>query len=148
MPPDNPDAVHLAVRLLARREHSCQELRSKLQARGIEPTEVEQALAEVQAQGMQSDERFAQACTESLLRRGYGSLRVRNELQARGVAEDLAARFVETAGIEDAARAMESLERKSWQSLTREGALRFLSSRGYPAEAARQAVNEKITKPT
>jgi len=75
--------------LLARREHGRRELRDKLLQRGFEPDRVEQVLAELAGEGLQSDERFTEAYLRQRRERGYGPLRIRQELQQRGIAEAL-----------------------------------------------------------
>lgn len=127
-----------AVSLLARREHSSRELREKLRARSFSAEAVESALATLREQDLQSDDRFAEACTRSLMGRGYGSLRVAGELRERGVSGDIAREFESLARKGEFERACEALCRKTG---TREQQLRFLNQRGYPGEVARRAVD-------
>jgi len=73
-----------ALRLLARREHSRKELARKLA--GMEETEnVETILQQLAEAGWQSDVRFAEAFARQRLQQGYGPVRIRYELQQRGV---------------------------------------------------------------
>ena len=130
-----------AVSLLARREHSSRELRDKLRARNFPPEAVEEALATLRKQDLQSDYRFAEACTRSLMDRGYGSLRVAGELRERGVPDDIAQEFEVSAREGEWKRAREALGRKA---RTREQMLRFLSQRGYPGEVARRATDAAL----
>ncbi|MDM3870302.1 regulatory protein RecX [Porticoccus sp. W117] len=74
-----------AMNLLARREHSLSELRSKLAARYGDCNEIAPVLEALQQQGLQSDQRFAEAFLRSRLRKGQGPYRIRNELKQRGV---------------------------------------------------------------
>ena len=130
-----------AVSLLARREHSSRELREKLRARSFSAEAVESALATLREQDLQSDYRFAEACTRSLMNRGYGSLRVAGELRERGVSEDMAQEFGSLARKGELERASEALRRKTG---TRQQQLRFLNQRGYPGEIARRAVDAAL----
>lgn len=75
----------LAIRLLAQREHSREELRRKLQSRGAECELLEQVLDGLQQQRLQSDERFVEQYVESRRRKGYGPIRIRQELRQRGL---------------------------------------------------------------
>lgn len=75
--------------LLARREHSRAELRHKLRARGHDPEAVEAALERLGEQGYQDDRRFAEHYVASRVERGFGPVRIRAELQERGVDPDL-----------------------------------------------------------
>lgn len=141
MPQPKRDAVQQAVSLLARREHSSRELRDKLRARSFSAEAVEAALAALRQQDLQSDHRFAEACTRSLMDRGYGSLRVAGELRERGVSDDMAQEFEASAREGEPERAREALGRKA---RTREQMLRFLSQRGYPGEIARQVADAAL----
>ncbi len=81
-----------AMNLLARREHSVRELRTKLKRRFPDNDEIEAQLSLLIAQRLQSDVRFAQSYARQRISRGYGPLRLREELRERGVSEaDVAA---------------------------------------------------------
>ena len=74
---------------MAQREHSALELRRKLERKGYIDVEIIPLLDKLKAQGWQDDLRFALAYTHSRQARGYGPLRVEQELNARGVAETI-----------------------------------------------------------
>lgn len=78
-----------ALSLLARREHSQAELRSKLRARGFSTDLVEPVLAQLVAQGLLCDERFTEVFVRQRVAKGYGPKRIRQELHLRGVSDDL-----------------------------------------------------------
>ena len=78
-----------AFRMLARREHSRVELRSKLSARGFAEELIETLLESLQDERAQSDQRFAESLLSSRLRAGYGPLRIRMELKEKGVDSEL-----------------------------------------------------------
>lgn len=84
-------AVESAIRLLARREHSSLELRRKLESRGHAAEMVEGVVAEVVANGFQSDARFAESFVRSRLARGQGMLKIRAGLRDRGIDANLVA---------------------------------------------------------
>jgi regulatory protein len=71
--------------LLARREHSLAELRTKLLAREFDADEVDEVIIRLSAEGLVSDERFAEAFVSSRVRKGQGPNRIRLELERRGV---------------------------------------------------------------
>ena len=75
--------------LLARREHSEQELQRKLLARGYTPETIAEALAGLKAAGQQNDARFAEAYVRNRVAKGYGPVRITRELYERGVSEVL-----------------------------------------------------------
>jgi regulatory protein len=74
-----------ALKLLARREHSCQELRRKLQKRGRDADEVEIILQQLAAEKLLSDERFSESFIRQRREAGFGPRRIRAELSERGV---------------------------------------------------------------
>jgi regulatory protein len=76
-----------AMDYLARREHTRVELRRKLQKKGYEQEEIEQALDRLQKEGLQSDLRFAESFTEQRARNGHGPLKIRQELRIHGVGD-------------------------------------------------------------
>lgn len=75
------------LRLLNRREHSQQELRTKLSLKGFNQTEIQYVLDELKQQGWQSDERFAQSYVNYRLANGFGPLKIQYELKQRGIKE-------------------------------------------------------------
>ncbi|MGI9308894.1 MAG: regulatory protein RecX, partial [Gammaproteobacteria bacterium] len=78
-----------AMNLLARREHSQAELRTKLKDREYSDPEIADALEGLLRDGLISDERFAEAFVASRVRRGQGPVRIRVELERRGVPDEL-----------------------------------------------------------
>jgi regulatory protein len=79
-----------ALRLLARREHTRLELRRRLAAHAEDAGELENLLEELTARGWLAEARVAEQVIHA--RRGrFGSRRIRQELLAKGVAEELVA---------------------------------------------------------
>ena len=78
-----------ALRHLARRDHSEQELRGRLAEAGYDPESVEAALRRLKTEHLLDDSRFAAAFARSRLAgRGLGSLRIGAELRRRGVGRE------------------------------------------------------------
>lgn len=75
----------VALRLLARREHSRQELSLKLRQRKIEIDIINSVLNDYEAEGWLDDQRFAEVYTRQRMDVGYGPVRILAELQQRGV---------------------------------------------------------------
>lgn len=78
-------ARSVALRLLARREHSRLELSLKLRQRKIESEIIDQVLDDYEAEGWLDDDRFADVYARQRMDIGYGPLRILGELQQRGV---------------------------------------------------------------
>ncbi len=83
-------AREAAIRLLARREHSTDELRRKLKRRGHDAGDHRSRSSPhcVSPQSV-SDERFAESFARVRSERGQGPLRIRSELRERGVTDVL-----------------------------------------------------------
>ncbi len=125
-----------AVRLLAMREHSRRELRNKLGRRFGEEV-IEPVLAELEAQGLQSDRRFAEQYVHSRRSKGFGPLRISAELSERGIDEELIAAWLDQDDgqwrqlmLEVARRKFGASPPQDRREQARRG--RFLSSRGFP----------------
>jgi len=78
-----------AVGLLARREHSAYELKQKLAKLDVTEDEVEQVIEQLQQAGLQSDIRFAENYVRYRSQRGQGPLRIKQELNERGVTSEI-----------------------------------------------------------
>lgn len=84
---DDPElrAKSTALRLLARREHSRLELATKLRQRKLESDVIDPVLDEFESEGWLSDERFADVYARQRIDLSYGPIRIRSELQQRGI---------------------------------------------------------------
>lgn len=101
VPVDDPAVLrHAALDLLARREHSFRELETKLGQRFGAGAPVTAVVSRLRDEGLQSDERFAEALVRAQQRRGYGPLRIRQELLERGVAREVASSCLDDASEE------------------------------------------------
>lgn len=134
--PDTPAELRArALRLLARREHSRRELGRKLSLHAETPEALELLLGDLEKRKQLSDERFASERARVLSRK-YGAARIRQDLKAKGVPEELVSRFSSFSDELQKARAI--LERKyRTPAATREEKakrMRFLQSRGFSSE--------------
>ncbi len=77
------------MRLLARREHGARELADKLAQKGYNRQEINEAIAECQRLGFQSDLRFVEAVCHVRIRQGCGPLKIHQELQAKHIDPEL-----------------------------------------------------------
>ncbi len=80
-----------AVGYLARREHSAYELKQKLAKADVTSEQIEDVIKKLQETNLQSDSRFAENYVRYRSQRGYGPLRIKQELNERGVAADIIA---------------------------------------------------------
>ncbi len=73
-----------AMDFLARREYGQTELIRKLADKGYDRVIVEQAIVNLTAEGLQSDQRFTASFVQSRINQGKGPVRVRVDLGQRG----------------------------------------------------------------
>ncbi len=89
-PEEESAAIEMtAVKILAAREHSCHELRRKLARRFGLGDALDEVLDGLQQRGLLSDQRFVETYIDQRSRKGFGPLRIRAELNERGVSSDL-----------------------------------------------------------
>lgn len=148
-PADGPVIRRAALDLLARREHSARELREKLRQKFGTAPPLDEELDRLQAEGLLSDERFAEAFVRMHRNRGHGPIRILHELAQRGVAAELAEACVEPRSPEWIALARQWRERRFGETLPAEAAdtqrqARHLQSRGFSAEQVSRALRASL----
>ena len=141
---DKPDAPAelkaRALRHLVRREHSRAELARKLAPHAESPQALESVLDLLLSKKQQSDERFASERARVLSRK-YGASKIRHDLRARGVADDVIER-VSTGGELERARAILEKKFPSKPQSREESAkrARFLQGRGFSYDVIRSVL--------
>jgi len=85
----DPEIQSAALGLLAVREHSRDELERKLTARGFAGGAVGTALDALAEAGLLDEGRLAEAYVAERLHKGFGPLRIRQELRGKGLSDDL-----------------------------------------------------------
>ncbi|PAV26329.1 recombinase RecX [Tamilnaduibacter salinus] len=146
---DGEDVEHrlrsTALKMLARREHSRQEMFFKLIRRRFPEAVIDSVLTDFEAQGWLDDARFAEVYARQRRELNYGPLRIESELQQRGIG------FVpeELKAMSDGdwvAHALDARKRRfgvgaqalEWDSKVRQA--RFLAQRGFTGEQAERAL--------
>ncbi len=69
---------------LARREHSQQELLTKVAEKGFVRSMIQEVVSELEERGLQSNARFAESYARHRVQRGFGPLHIGAALQQRG----------------------------------------------------------------
>ncbi len=130
---------NMAMNMLARREHSLLELKTKLIARDIPPDEADDVVASLAARNLVSDERFAGSFVRVRVRKGQGPVRIRQELRQRGVSSDVIHAHLDTMASEWNSLADEVRRKKfggvappDYKAKARQ--MRFLEYRGFTTE--------------
>jgi regulatory protein len=125
-----------ALSLLVRREHSRFELLGKLTRRGFEAVLCEGVLDALIAENSLSDERFAEVYVNYRRERGFGPLRIGEELRKRGISDALREEYCASTSVDWSARARALRSRRFGEEVPteyRERArqARFLTQRGF-----------------
>jgi regulatory protein len=134
-----------AVRLLSRREHSTEELRRKLAAKGYAEAGIASVVEKLATKKLVSDERFVSSYVHHHARRGQGPVRIRAELRQQGITDSQIEQEV-SAGETDWNRlAGEVRRRKFGAELPRTASerakqARFLQYRGFNSDQIRAAL--------
>jgi regulatory protein len=131
--PVDPQAK--GVQLLARREHSARELTRKLEQRGVEKSAAAEAVAALNRDGYQSDERYAEMLVRSRVNQGFGPIRIKAELGQAGLAAELIASALQDIGADWNARAA-AAQQRHFSALPKTSAergkqYRYLAGRGF-----------------
>ena len=137
--PQEPSLRARAMRLLARRDHSREELRRKLAAKVQEGEDLEGVLDTLANEGWLSDTRYAEQAIRAKARR-FGPRMLAYQLRGKGVDEESITRAFRAAGTDG----ISSIERiwasrfRAAPSDEREKArqVRFLQARGFSLEEA------------
>jgi regulatory protein len=133
--------------MLARREHGASELRGKLIQRGCEPRLAEAVVQDLSGSGSVSDGRFVEAFVAARRGRGYGPVRIRRELELRGVPEEEidAGLNIREAGWDELARTVRA--RRFGPAVPRDfpiraRQMRFLQQRGFSSDQIARAFDD------
>jgi regulatory protein len=153
---DVEGAKRVALRLLALRPRSVQEMLRKLRERGHNPSAVAEVVGRLEEQGLLDDAAFAEHFARVRSARGHGRGRLLSDLLARGVDRRVAERAIE--GVL-AAEGVDELEAARQLALKRIGQLKgqprevvfrrvvaYLARRGYRGREAHEAVRALLTR--
>lgn len=142
-----PSPRRQALDWLARREHSLAELRVKLKGRSYSREEIDRTLGDLAREGLASDERFVESFVATRKRKGQGPVRIRTELERRGIAAELIATQLEVnvADWDELARAVRRKKfgagaPRDYREWTRQA--RFLQYRGFSGEQIRRVLDD------
>ena len=136
--PARTEALGIATRALARREHSIRSLRERLQRAGVTPGDAEAVVEELRHAGLVDDGRFAEERARVLAERGKGDAAIRFELERAGV---------EAVEIEAALAGLASERERAAALVARRGATlataRLLAGRGFDEEVVAALVAQE-----
>ncbi len=125
-----------AIRMLAGREHSCFELKTKLKNKGHNTADIETVIEQLLQDKYLNESRFTEIFVRSKINRGVGPIKIRLELQQRSVDESLIDEYLDFNQPEWFERAMEARCKRFGENLPDEvnekaKQIRFLQQRGF-----------------
>ena len=129
------EALAVATRALARREHSRWSLAERLQRAGIRASEADEVLAELERLGLLDDGRFALERARVLAERGKGDAAIRFDLEGSGVS---------ASAVEEALARLDPERERAERLVGRRGATpataRLLAGRGFDEDVVAAVV--------
>lgn len=138
------DAYSAAITYLSMREYASKELMQKLAAKGWPVHVVSEVIETLKAEGLQSDERFAEHFVRYRISKGQGPVRMKRELQERGINSSLIREVLENSDIcwdNELAKVMKKRfkakprDYREWQKQAR-----WLQYRGFSVEQIRRGL--------
>lgn len=146
---DNLQIMNEALKILSRRAHSVQELRTKLFKKGFTRKNIDEAVAQCLRLNLVNDHLLAEDYTEELKSRGCGPYKIKMMLYKKGIDKNTINEVAASAGDEEAglaaevlARKLKSLAKEADPAKRREKAFRFMISRGFSSNAIRKVFEE------
>ena len=140
-------AIEHETRLLTRREHSQGELRVKLKQKGHAEADTIAAIEGLEKAGLHRDQRFTEAYVSYRFRGLNGPLKIRAELQRKGISRALLNQYLGQSEDEWIEQAVQFIERKKLVGLLddisgRHKVYRRLEGRGFSHHQAMQAIGQ------
>ncbi len=135
-----------AMDLLARREHTRQELLEKLRKAGFDENTALDAIEELAREGLQNDRRFVEAFVQSRIRQGKGPMRIRADLSQRGIRDSVIHEVLSEADADwrtlaTDVRCKKFGDEKPADLKDKARQMRFLQYRGFESDQVRAAVD-------
>ena len=136
----------VAINHLSRREYTKHELLVRLNQRFESPEQVEEVVESLSLEGLQSDGRFAESFIRYRIDKGFGPIRIRKELQERGVEENLLSVSLEVFELDWEKKAIEVLDKKFGKTICEDFTeiakrARFMEHRGFSLEHCQKRLN-------
>ncbi len=133
-----------AMDFLARREYGQAELIRKLADKGYRRNIVETVVCQLSHEGLQDDDRFAEAFVQSRINQGKGPVRIRLDLGSRGIADAVIELAIEESRADWRGLAEAVRRRKFGASLPKDfkekaRQMRFLQYRGFEQDHVQAA---------
>lgn len=147
-----------AINLLARRQHSKNELKNKLLVKKFDKNLISLILHDLEINGYIDDLSFARIFTDEKIKsRSWGKIKIKSELIKRGIASDIINQVIDEifnesleidSGLELAKKKLQKLNRRKLDEKKIQTSIySFLISRGYDYEACKE-IYSKLSSET
>jgi len=142
----NKEALHSAIQLLSRREHSEKELTQKLLIREFHPDDLDEIIEYLLKESYLSNERFAESAIRNRVNRGYGWRYIKNELSQKGVDSATVSIVLEELDVDWYLQAQLAYDKKFGEQAIKDQKdkakrIRFLQYRGYSHDEINAAMS-------
>jgi regulatory protein len=141
------EARRLALQLLAQREFTFSELVDRLETKGCTRLISQRVVQQLQEDGLQSDERFAEVFARSRMARGHGPMLLRAEMRARGLSDTLTDDYATHPHAHWIKLATAALQKRFHEAPTNRDEwakqARFLARRGFSADLIYSALGDQ-----
>lgn len=146
-------AYDRALGMLARREYSQRELRTRLERAGCDEAESQVALGKLQQQNYQDDRRFGEMLVRTRVAQGYGPVRIRVELRTHGLVDAAIDGLIDGAEADWTQLATAQLRKKygarpAADHVERAKRGAFLLRRGFAADTVRIVTRSEASDPS
>lgn len=146
-------AYDRALGMLARREYSQRELRTRLERAGCDEAESQVALGKLQQQNYQDDRRFGEMLVRTRIGQGYGPARIRAELRSHGLVDAAIRGLIDGAEADWTQLAAAQLRKKygvrpAADHVERAKRAAFLLRRGFAADTVRIVTRSEASDPS
>lgn len=146
---DTTEARQAALKMLARREHSRRELCDKLLKKGYAQALVDATVKQLEQERFVSDDRFVESLIQARRNRGYGPLRIQQELREKGVAAERIEAALDCAArqwLDDIERLCQRRfgENRPKGIAARAKQARFLQYRGFTSDQIAQVLGRRL----
>lgn len=137
-----------AFTLLDYRERSLQEIRMRMRQKGYEEKLIAKVIEYLKNRNLINDKRFARLWVESRIKKGYGSWRIRSELEQKGVDREMTDETLKDlcSGIDEVQVALDLVKKKRWVSKEPERLTarvsNLLKRRGFSFEVISKVIDE------
>ena len=141
------EARRLALQLLAQREFTFTELVDRLETKGCTRLVSQRVVQQLQEDGLQSEERFAEVFARSRMARGHGPILLRAEMRARGLSDTLTDDYATHPHAHWIKLATAALQKRFHEAPTNRDEwakqARFLARRGFSADLIYSALGDQ-----